>query len=377
MYTPALPRISDASNPISFTGDVAKEISYSVISRFFPSTYSKTQIQNEIKDRSAITKHLKNISLTALKFVNTIETFVNIIKTFIPSFSTPNLNSISELIAPKVTNLADIIDQFVLNNYGLSPNPSNKQATTGTGSLGGLGPSAAAGAGAATGAALATSNIQPGSSIDSSSISADIPKEGKAVLTAIAAPESDGAYNIVNYEAVARGAPKYFSDYSHHPFEGQKGYTAAGKYQILASNWEKYAPMAGVSDFSPASQDKVAWVFAQDVYSRQTGRNLVEDVKDPQMHQYIVSVLGGTWYGMRDNPSKSLAALQSVAREGDGMRQPPKAADLAKPQERKYFNGLKPIDFVQELESARFRQTMERKVAQRTHLQVLPIIVNN
>jgi muramidase (phage lysozyme) len=218
-------------------------------------------------------------------------------------------NSLNELIAPRVSNLADLIDQFILNKYGLTP-PSNEgqQQSTQASNVSGLGPGLAA-----TAATIA------GGTIDTSSISSEVPPEGKAVLAAISSTESGGAYNIINYVAVSQGAPKYFSDYSHHPFEGQKGSTAAGRYQILASNWERYAPMAGVSDFSPASQDKVAWVFAQDVYRRQTNRDLAADVKNPEAHQYIISVLGGTWMGLADNPGKSLAALQSAAREGEQL----------------------------------------------------------
>ena len=132
------------------------------------------------------------------------------------------------------------------------------------------------------------------SSLASSNLSA----EEKAILETIAGGESGGRYDIINYVA-GGGTPAYFSDFSKHPFEGQKGYTAAGRYQILASNYDIYSKQAGVSDFSPESQDKVALEFAKDVYKRQTGGNLVEDIKNPELHESITNVLKPTWHGIK------------------------------------------------------------------------------
>jgi len=104
------------------------------------------------------------------------------------------------------------------------------------------------------------------------------------VLNAIAGPESNNAYNVM----FSPGALRYFSNFSAHPnspatinfgeYEGQPS-SAAGKYMILKSTWdEAVAEMrkAGIiiTDFSPASQDRVAWHIAQRYYARVTGLDL-------------------------------------------------------------------------------------------------------
>jgi len=110
---------------------------------------------------------------------------------------------------------------------------------------------------------------------------ADLSPVARALLETIAGPESKGNYDILY------GGGR-LTDYSDHPREyvtiksgpneGKKS-SAAGKYQFLASTWDAYAPKAGVSDFSPSSQDAVAWELAKDEYRRDTGRSLESDLE--------------------------------------------------------------------------------------------------
>ena len=64
----------------------------------------------------------------------------------------------------------------------------------------------------------------------------------------------------------------HFSDFSKHPRVavpinipgyGSKKSTAAGAYQINAPTYDDFAPRLGISDFSPASQDRIAVAILQ------------------------------------------------------------------------------------------------------------------
>lgn len=85
----------------------------------------------------------------------------------------------------------------------------------------------------------------------------------QAFLRAIRAGESsqsDDAYRMLVYGGT-------FSDFSTHPkiFKAIPNSTlktsAAGAYQITYTTWQWLRVLAGVSDFSPASQDKMAVAY--------------------------------------------------------------------------------------------------------------------
>jgi muramidase (phage lysozyme) len=118
----------------------------------------------------------------------------------------------------------------------------------------------------------------------------------RALLDAIAT-DSGGGYGTVNYVARGNGTKDVTDLSKGHPFirpDGSaiKGSTAAGRYQILATNYVKFAkiagvvdPITGVPDFSPSAQDLVAYEMAKDVYRVGTGgRNLEEDIANPNMN---------------------------------------------------------------------------------------------
>lgn len=307
---------------------LATDISNQILSRFFPAGFSNSDVKEQVDENVRTTEAVKSLSLTSIRLARATETFARLLSSNKSLFGGMNLSELVEDLSPRINSISTMIDESLRNilaRRGITF--TGTSAAAGEASMAGFGFSGAAGVGmAAAGAglgALDLTNIQPADDVDTSSITSEIPEEGRAILAAISAVESSDAYNIINYEAVARGSPKFFEDYSKHPFEGQKGYTAAGRYQILASNYEKYAPMAGVSDFSPASQDKVAWVFAQDVYQRLTKRDLSEDVRNEEMHPQIISTLGPTWHGLRDNPSKAIAVLRGAVQEGDESMAPP------------------------------------------------------
>lgn len=83
-----------------------------------------------------------------------------------------------------------------------------------------------------------------------------------------------------------------FSDYSKHPGvvglttpEGSS--TAAGRYQITKSTYDTYAKKLGVSDFSPETQDKIAYKLIED-------SGALPDVEKGD-YESAVNKLGSIW----------------------------------------------------------------------------------
>jgi muramidase (phage lysozyme) len=127
---------------------------------------------------------------------------------------------------------------------------------------------------------------------------ASIPTEGRALLDTIASTEAN------SYDVMYGG--KKFGSYADHPRvnvpitsgpNAGRTSSAAGRYQFLASTWDRQAKKLGLKDFSPASQDVAAWDLAKTDYKRNTGRDLEADLKsnDPQVIAGIGRALSGTW----------------------------------------------------------------------------------
>ena len=70
----------------------------------------------------------------------------------------------------------------------------------------------------------------------------------------------------------------------------------------------------GVNDFSPASQDRVAWQVAVQTYRAQTGRDLLTDLRagstDPTRRAAIERALKGRWAGINLSPFQSNLAIE-------------------------------------------------------------------
>lgn len=125
------------------------------------------------------------------------------------------------------------------------------------------------------------------------------PDVQRAFLATISGTEAP-AYNTLY------GGGTFGEDYSQHPnrqipiMSGpNKGSysTAAGRYQFLKPTWDEQAGLAGVKDFSPGSQDKVAWQYANSVYKAKTGGDLAEALSsgDPGRINAAGQVLSSVW----------------------------------------------------------------------------------
>jgi len=118
--------------------------------------------------------------------------------------------------------------------------------------------------------------------------------EQQYVLDTIAAGEAPG------YDVLYGG--HRFKSYAAHPAIaipiGQTGVssTAAGRYQLLKSTWDKQAKELNLKDFSPENQDAAAWNLASQTYAQKTGRNLQLDAKN---HSVEWDALQQQWPSLR------------------------------------------------------------------------------
>jgi len=113
-------------------------------------------------------------------------------------------------------------------------------------------------------------------------------------LNAIAGPESGGRYNVIT-------GGQLFNDYSRHPNIMVGDSSAAGRYQITNATYNQYAPGLGITDFSPGSQDTLAWGIASDRYKQATGRDLMTTLSsgDTNAINEVGNVLSPTWISLK------------------------------------------------------------------------------
>lgn len=139
-------------------------------------------------------------------------------------------------------------------------------------------------------------DIDSGTDTDSNNIS----RVERALLNMIARRESSDDYDAINYKARAalkKGTMQITGKPGHHPFEGQSGVTAAGRYQMLYNTWKTAAKLAGVdpADFSPENQDRAAIALAKNEYKRKFNRDLIADLQDPKRVAQAVQGATGPW----------------------------------------------------------------------------------
>lgn len=150
-----------------------------------------------------------------------------------------------------------------------------------------------------------------------------LPTEAKAFLDTISLYEARD-YDIIVGEGMY-GAPGKFTDYSKHPnvigmrtVEGPS--TAAGRYQFVYSTWQELQKNypGQFKDFSPITQDRAAWRYAQDVYKQKTGRDLTEALRSGNI-KTVQNTLRKIWIGfgldknVAENYAKALGRYQKNA----------------------------------------------------------------
>lgn len=150
----------------------------------------------------------------------------------------------------------------------------------------------------------------------------DLPPLAQKFLGTIAAKESGGKYNV-RYGGAS--GPQTFDSYADHPRQfstitsgphaGQKS-SASGKYQFTAGTWDRAAKALGLTDFTPASQDRAAWWLAQQDYKSNTGRDLTADLQTGETAR-VRAGLKGTWEAFAKMNDAQFAQL--VATGGGAM----------------------------------------------------------
>jgi len=167
-------------------------------------------------------------------------------------------------------------------------------------------PGTGSGARASTGAVKPTT-ARPRSMKTANPVASGLTKEQMALLNMIAARESGGDYNIINYKAqnlIDAGRLNTSGGPGEHPFAygykvdgqdvpGKEKYTAAGRYQMVWTTWKEAAALAGVDpkDFSPANQDLAALALAQQSYKKKFGGDLNTVLTDPSKASQVVAGL--------------------------------------------------------------------------------------
>lgn len=108
--------------------------------------------------------------------------------------------------------------------------------------------------------------------------------------------KAEGAeYNTIT------GSKYVMKGYEKHPaFVGAKTKdgisTAAGRYQITKTTYDRVAKILGLSDFTPQTQDKIAIYLMKE-------KGVLDDIKNAN-YQVAINGLGGTWASLPSSPYK-------------------------------------------------------------------------
>jgi len=138
-----------------------------------------------------------------------------------------------------------------------------------------------------------------------------------AFLTMIAVSEGTAGKGDDGYNVLVGGGR--FNSYADHPrqlvhLNAHLESTAAGRYQILARTFDAYKTIAGVTDFSPPSQDQIALVLIRE-------RGAILPIDRGNVDDAIARIktlwasLPGAGYGQHEN---SLIALRQAFTSAGG-----------------------------------------------------------
>lgn len=163
-------------------------------------------------------------------------------------------------------------------------------------------------------------------------VAVDLPAEARALLNAIARPESAGKYDV----RYSPKGPIRFTG-SAHPNVREAGphgpSSAAGRYQFTGTTW---ADMGG-GDFTAEMQDRRAWELAQRDFKRRTGKDLLQELQQNGLTDATARILAPTWTSFAKPENRTRAVqdyIESFTRystskqenAGEEMRSIPAAA---------------------------------------------------
>jgi muramidase (phage lysozyme) len=151
---------------------------------------------------------------------------------------------------------------------------------------------------------------------------ANLPREARALLDAIARGESDptakaegiSPYYILYGGGSFGGFPERLGYAGFPEWEGKDNSHAAGRYQFEPATWRGILPWFGSTaspNFrNPDDQDWGAWFLAEQDYGARTGRELISDLAQGRIDS-IGGILRPTWTSMSDAtfPGRYAAAL--------------------------------------------------------------------
>ena len=146
-----------------------------------------------------------------------------------------------------------------------------------------------------------------------------VSREMAALLDTIAEAEGTSILPAGGWGSIwgdtPRGAgDRRFTDFSRHPgrfFPGPDGpSSAAGRYQITNTTYQDAARQLGITDFTPASQTRIAAHLAQQAY----GPGLERDLRDPSKWEDIARRLSPVWASLPFHPTQRRFSMDQFSR---------------------------------------------------------------
>ena len=111
-----------------------------------------------------------------------------------------------------------------------------------------------------------------------------------------------GGYDLSGAQTDSYGFPQWGGHGNSH---------AAGKYQFQPATWSDIASQFGLVFSHPEDQDAGAWYYAEQVYSRNTGRSL-EDALQSGDYQSVQRALASVWPSVTGNQANPQGLANTV-----------------------------------------------------------------